>query len=273
MNSTTWQDWYAEASRALDDLLTTCDEVFVAGLSMGGCLSLRLAEERPDDVSGLMLVNPSVTSINKQLYAVPVLKRLVGSIKGIANDIKKPGTDEYGYDRVPLKALDSLRDLWKVTRDDLPKVTAPLVLFRSADRPRGRARVGSAHHSARLVARRHRAHPRRQLPRRHARQRRAANLRGVRGVHRQALSARPAAHEPADSLMRSNGLTAATYTPVADLESSARRRAAGRSQRTRCRGLHQAGRVLDRSRFRPSRVPRRSQGPAVRRHCRLRRCA
>lgn len=132
MNNTTWKDWYTAASRALDALVADCDEVFVAGLSMGGCLSLRLAEERPDDVSGLMLVNPSVISTRKQLAAVPVLKRFVGSAKGIASDIKKPGIEEYGYDRVPLKALDSLRDLWRVTREDLPKVTAPLVLFRSS---------------------------------------------------------------------------------------------------------------------------------------------
>lgn len=132
MNNTTWRDWYTAAGRGLDRLLEQCDEVFVAGLSMGGCLSLRLAEERPDDVSGLILVNPSVTSTNKQLLAVPVLKRILGSAKGIASDIKKPGGQEYGYDRVPLKALDSLRDLWRVTREDLPKVTAPLVLFRSS---------------------------------------------------------------------------------------------------------------------------------------------
>lgn len=132
MNNTTWPDWYTAASRALDTLVAECDQVFVGGLSMGGCLALRLAEERPDDVSGLMLVNPSVVSTNKQLLAVPVLKRVVASAKGIASDIKKPGVEEYGYDRVPLKALDSLRDLWRVTREDLPKVTAPLVLFRSS---------------------------------------------------------------------------------------------------------------------------------------------
>jgi carboxylesterase len=54
-------------------------------------------------------------------------------VKGITDDIKKPGAVEYGYDRLPLHALDSLRALWKVTRDDLAKVTAPLLVFRSAE--------------------------------------------------------------------------------------------------------------------------------------------
>lgn len=133
MNRSRWTDWYAEASRGLDLLLARCDEVFVAGLSMGGGLALRLAEERPDDVAGLVLVNPSVTTTDKRLLATPVLKRLRGSVKGIKSDIKMAGVEESGYDRVPLKALDSLRTMWKVTRDDLPKITAPLLLFRSVE--------------------------------------------------------------------------------------------------------------------------------------------
>ncbi len=133
LNATSWQDWYAEASRGLDTVRQTCDEVFVAGLSMGGCLALRLAEERSDDVAGLVLVNPSIVSTDKRLVALPLLKRFVPALKGIGNDIKKPGVDEHCYDRTPLKALDSLRDMWKVTRDDLAKVTAPLLVFRSVE--------------------------------------------------------------------------------------------------------------------------------------------
>ncbi len=132
-NQTTWTDWYSEASRGLDLLLTSCDEVFVGGLSMGGCLALRLAEERTSDVAGLLLVNPSVASTDRRLAAVPLAKHVLGSTKGIAGDIKKKGVDELGYDRVPLRALDSLRALWKVTRQDLPKVTAPLLVFRSVE--------------------------------------------------------------------------------------------------------------------------------------------
>lgn len=132
LNMTRWHDWYAEVSRAFDDLRTHGEPVFVAGLSMGGGLALRLAEERPDDVAGLMLVNPSVVDLDRRLLATPLLKWLTGSVAGIKSDIKKPGVTEEGYDRVPLKALDSLRDLWKHTRSDLGKVTCPVVVFRSA---------------------------------------------------------------------------------------------------------------------------------------------
>ena len=132
MNTTGWHDWYAEVARALDALLAHGEPVFVAGLSMGGGLALRLAEERPDDVAGLMLVNPSVLDPDRRLIATPLLKRIVPSVAGIKSDIKKPGVTEEGYDRVPLKALDSLRDLWKHTRADIGQVTCPIVVFRSA---------------------------------------------------------------------------------------------------------------------------------------------
>ena len=41
------------------------------------------------------------------------------SIKGVINDIKKPGQDEVGYDRIPTRALPSLNRLLKTAVADL----------------------------------------------------------------------------------------------------------------------------------------------------------
>lgn len=131
MNRTGWRDWYGEEERALRELRGRCDQVFVMGLSMGGTLALRLAEQHPDEVAGLVLVNPSVTTMDRRAFLAPLLKWFVPSLPGIANDIKKPGAREVAYDRVPLKAFDSLRQFWKLTRTDLGKVTAPLLVFHS----------------------------------------------------------------------------------------------------------------------------------------------
>jgi carboxylesterase len=131
LNQVSWTDWYDEASSALDRLVATCDTVVVGALSMGGSVALRLAQERPDDVAGLVLVNPFVSSSRKELLALPLLKRAVPALKGVVNDIKKPGQDEVGYDRLPLKGLAAIVQLWKVVVPDLPKVTQPLLYFRS----------------------------------------------------------------------------------------------------------------------------------------------
>jgi carboxylesterase len=131
LNTTRWQDWYAVLDNELERLRKEHDRVFVAGLSMGGCLVLRLAEQHGADISGVIVVNPSVRTDDKRSVMLPVLQRLVASFPGISNDIKKPGVDEGAYDRMPLRALYSLSQLWRITREDLAKVTQPLLLFRS----------------------------------------------------------------------------------------------------------------------------------------------
>jgi carboxylesterase len=131
LNSTRWQDWYAEVDSALTDLRSRCDHVVAAGLSMGGCLALRLAEQRPDDVDAVVLVNPAVSLARLDLKLLPALKWLVRSTPGIGNDIKRPGQDEVGYPRTPLKALASQVAMWKDVRNNLDKVTQPLLVFKS----------------------------------------------------------------------------------------------------------------------------------------------
>lgn len=133
MNTTRWQDWYGEVDAALTELRASCERVVVGGLSMGGCLALRLAEQRPADVDALVLVNPAVNLTRFDVKLVPALQWIVPSMPGIGNDIKKPGQDEVGYDRTPLRALASQLAMWKDVRGGLGKVTQPLLLFRSTD--------------------------------------------------------------------------------------------------------------------------------------------
>ena len=58
MKATTWQDWYASAEKALDEMRKTCDTVIVGGLSTGAVLALLLAARRPQDVQGTLLLAP-----------------------------------------------------------------------------------------------------------------------------------------------------------------------------------------------------------------------
>lgn len=132
MNITTWQDWYAEADRSFRELSARCSTVFVMGLSMGGSLTLRLAEMKGDAIRGIVLVNPAVHSERPDRFALPIIKHVVGSFPGISNDINKPDQDEGAYDRIPLKAAHSLTHLWSAVKTDIQAVNQPLLLFRSA---------------------------------------------------------------------------------------------------------------------------------------------
>jgi carboxylesterase len=130
-NASTEHEWYAAVSAALDELAARCTAVVVAGLSMGGTLALRLAEQRPDDVAALVLVNPSLLTERRDAKLLPLIARLTPSWAPIASDIKKPGTTELAYDRLPTRAALALRRLWALVRVDLGRVRAPLLVFRS----------------------------------------------------------------------------------------------------------------------------------------------
>jgi carboxylesterase len=149
---TGWPDWYAALEEAFLALRERCGSVYLMGLSMGGGLALRLAERHPAEIAGLVLVNPSVTRNKPTEALLPVISKVVASIAPIASDIKKPGAEEVGMDRTPLRAAHSLSRFWTVVAADLPLVTAPLLVLHSTEdhvvHPRNTAlvlgRVGSA---------------------------------------------------------------------------------------------------------------------------------
>lgn len=132
MNLTTWEDWYRHLEREFLALRDNCDVVFLAGLSMGGALALRLTERHPDAVAGLVLVNPAVLGEPKMM-SIPVLKHLRASVKAIGSDIKRPDVDEAAYPRTPLRAAHSMMKGWAEVRACLDLVHCPVLLFRSVE--------------------------------------------------------------------------------------------------------------------------------------------
>jgi carboxylesterase len=131
MNRTSWHDWYAAADAGLARLRARCDEVFALGLSMGGTLVLRLAEQHGPALAGTVVVNASLGSENRATKLLPVVSRLVPSIAGVAGDVKAPGVTELAYARTPLRAAASLARLWRVTSADLGRIASPVLAYRS----------------------------------------------------------------------------------------------------------------------------------------------
>ena len=132
MSRTGWQDWYDEAERAFAELSDKCEQVFVAGISMGACLAFRLAETQGAKVSGLVVVNPSLAPDTRLFLLAPVLKHVIRTLPGITDDIKKPGATEGGYKRLPVRSAATLPAMWKITARHLNEVTQPVLVYRSA---------------------------------------------------------------------------------------------------------------------------------------------
>lgn len=134
LNKVGWNDWVAALTASFDKLAAENDAVALCGLSLGGALVLRLAADQPDQVAGVVVVNPAVNTTRLDVKALPVLRFLVGAFPGIVNDIKKPGMDEFGYPKTPLKAAYSMMwHGWKPLRADLAMITSPILFFKSVE--------------------------------------------------------------------------------------------------------------------------------------------
>lgn len=141
-HGTRWQDLAATDRRAwvqaLADELRRCADIHstvaLGGLSMGGALTLALAEDPQlaPRISALMLVNPALRLRPAQALGVPVLRHLIPSVGSIASDTRS-GAQEEAYARTPLHAVDQLRRLQREVRASLEHVTAPVFLATSTE--------------------------------------------------------------------------------------------------------------------------------------------
>jgi carboxylesterase len=134
MLTTSWDDWSAAAEAALADLAGRCERVVVAGLSMGGTLTLWLATRHPE-LAGLVCVNPAVGDPEGTPQMLDGLRALLDAgettMDAIGADIALEGATELAYDRTPIAPLVSLMEATAGLRADLPKVDTPLLLCTS----------------------------------------------------------------------------------------------------------------------------------------------
>lgn len=133
LNETQWTDWYQSVEEAFLELAKLCPRIFIAGFSVGGALALKLAQIRGSEIEGIILLNPSIFDERKSYYLLPIVKHFIPSIKSGAMDVNKPYSTRHSYGRLPLKALDSLRDLWKSVEAELYMVTTPLMVSYSVN--------------------------------------------------------------------------------------------------------------------------------------------
>ena len=128
LNATTWADWYASAEKAFLELTAKHERVFVAGFSAGGALALRLAQIRGSEMEGLILLNASIYDERKVFWLLPILSRLIPSLPAGTSDISIPNPPKHGYDRLPLRALNSLRKLWANVEENLYLIDLPVLV-------------------------------------------------------------------------------------------------------------------------------------------------
>lgn len=135
-----WREWTDRFGQACAALAARTDALFVAGLSMGGAIALYTAarlgtsqeEAGPAPVAGIAVVNPGLGFYDRRVRfigAYRLLMRTTGPIEEA--DAPAPVGDEGDYSRTPIAAVHELKRLFRATDRALPRVTAPLVAFKS----------------------------------------------------------------------------------------------------------------------------------------------
>ncbi len=129
MAKTTAADWVDSVDEALGELRKTCSKVFMAGLSMGGTLTLYSAAMYPDLIHGAITINAAVQLSNPDMASSAFDRRLPEMLPGIGSDIKDPATKELAYSEVPIVAFRHAYSLIAVTYDLLPRVKCPTLVI------------------------------------------------------------------------------------------------------------------------------------------------
>ena len=133
MIPTRWADWSTDAERALATLSARCSTVVVAGLSMGGALTLWLASRHPN-LAGIVCINPVTQPMADDMMAAisGMVDGGVETFPGIGSDIADPDVVESSYAETPVRALHSmLVDGVTPLSTQYPAIHVPLLLFSS----------------------------------------------------------------------------------------------------------------------------------------------
>jgi carboxylesterase len=131
MERTTWRDWADSARRALEGLCTECDQVVVAGQSMGGTMGLHLAAG-DDRIRAVATLAAPVWLSDWRLRLLPVAKHLVRwSMAGDNVDLFWPEAvhELHSYGRRPMRSIQQLNTFVGVVRRELPLVRQPVLVL------------------------------------------------------------------------------------------------------------------------------------------------
>lgn len=131
MEKTNWKDWLNDTKEGYEQLRKRCSKVYVMGLSMGGILTLLLAEQYPVD---------KIVSIAAPIRIYDRLAPYACIFKYFKRfnrwENSEPSTGEntqynIGYSGVPVKCVPSLLNLMKKAEKSLSQVICPTLIVQS----------------------------------------------------------------------------------------------------------------------------------------------
>lgn len=132
MEKASYEDWIKNVEAGLAKLQETCSSVFVLGLSMGGTLTLYLAENHPE-LKGIIPINAAIDMSDMKKSYQAISRTEMRFVDGIGSDIKKSGVEESTYAKTPVASMGELITLTEKVRENLSSIKAPALIFSSSE--------------------------------------------------------------------------------------------------------------------------------------------
>ena len=133
LKRTLWKDWLASVEDGIHLLSGICDKVFIAGLSLGGILSL-VAASRYKQIKGVIAIaTPYNLGDDWRLKFARPLSLLIPEIEKKGSETRDPSTarEHIDYPAYPTKGIAELHALTEVLHLSLPLITIPVLLINS----------------------------------------------------------------------------------------------------------------------------------------------
>lgn len=122
-------DWIKSAEEAYQELSKHCEEIFIAGLSMGGAIGLQLAHKY--NIKGIISLSTPMKILYKQYCIAFLVKHVRFLAEKEAKAIIQKDSYIISYDRTPLKSLVNLLQLINIVKGSLHNMDKPILIMQS----------------------------------------------------------------------------------------------------------------------------------------------
>ncbi|RSL32141.1 alpha/beta fold hydrolase [Salibacterium salarium] len=124
LEQTSYKEWCNTVEEGYHFLRETCSDIYIAGLSMGGTLTLHVAEQFPA-VKGIILINAAIDVPNMNADTI------VGTqyVDTETPDIKQEHVYELTYEKTPVQSFREIQKLMKDQREKLHDIQVPARIF------------------------------------------------------------------------------------------------------------------------------------------------
>ncbi|MBN1552354.1 alpha/beta fold hydrolase [bacterium] len=131
LNHVVWTDWIGTVRESIRSLKTSCDEIFLIGLSMGGTIALLLAQE--SEYGGIVCLSTPIKLKPWLQPILPLIRPFLKEWKKKRDPALNGQINETGYDRYTTFSLIEFFKILRVCRRGLHRVTCPVLIVHAKD--------------------------------------------------------------------------------------------------------------------------------------------